>query len=501
MSDILSKIIEKRKSDIDRLGLSFGCEVPKIRSRALHHFMAEKGLILEVKRASPSKGDIAPALDSYKTAFSYAECGARAISCLTEQNYFKGTLVDLQNVCRAVDDYAKKTGKNPPAVLRKDFLLSADEIELSYRAGADAVLLISRILEKENFLEMAKKVVELGLYALIEVRSDEDLEKLDFVMSHLDKSHFVCGVNSRDLATFKIDLLRPVMMKEKIRSIMENAGGKSADGAKIIFESGVTSAECAETVGNMGFSGILLGEAAAKNPEMAKTFVDSFNLSKTTKNAAFWEKYASSLATPASLPDLSRQAFPRVKICGLTRAEDATLADELGAEFLGFIFSDKFPRSVSHENRLEKLLEVLPNLKAKKVCVITETESETAKKAIQLVKEGVFDILQFHKIPYEKIEKELLALPHYFAVSSQKEKENLILKGEFRVLLDSKERLQDKKSDFCSESWLAGGINTENFNEIVSVYKPELIDISSGVEKEGEIGIKDKEKLKKILLC
>ena len=155
MNDILTEIIEKRRADIEKLGPDFGTALPQKRSRPVHPFLKDRGVILEVKRASPSKGDISPDLDSYQTALSYSKSGARAISCLTEQNYFKGSLSDLMNVCLAVDDFESETHSPAPAVLRKDFLLSPDEIEISYRAGADAVLLIARILDCETFLEMA----------------------------------------------------------------------------------------------------------------------------------------------------------------------------------------------------------------------------------------------------------------------------------------------------------------------------------------------------------
>ena len=75
MADILSEIVEKRKADIARLGVSFGFDIPKQRQRQVHPFLTEKGVILEIKRASPSKGDIAPGLDSVATAKSYAEAG------------------------------------------------------------------------------------------------------------------------------------------------------------------------------------------------------------------------------------------------------------------------------------------------------------------------------------------------------------------------------------------------------------------------------------------
>ena len=499
--NILDTIIEKRRADISRLGFDFGFSLPARRERVVHPFLAQKGVILEVKRASPSKGDISPDLDSYKTAFSYAESGARAISCLTETNYFKGTLADLMNVCRAADDFEAKTGKPSPAVLRKDFLLSADEVDVAYRAGADAVLLIARILEKEVLLDMARAVVDCGMSALVEVRAEEDLEKLSFVFSQPDfagqagvHGSFVFGVNSRDLANFKIDLLRPSMMTKKIR---EAVGGN----ARIVFESGVTNTECAASVGAMGFSGLLLGEAAAKNPDMRKSFVDSFMAAKETKNSQFWQEYAQGLTGNSKNPS------SKVKICGLTRIEDALLAQNLGAFFTGFVFADAFPRSLTKDGRLEKLFPRFSEIKAKKVAVIVDTSSAEAKKAIQLVKEGVLDLIQFHKIPYENVSAELLELPHYFATNSLEEYEKLVSKGEMRVLLDlhgdedfSKIKGDARTSGFVYEAkWLAGGITPQNAAELVQKYQPELVDVSGGVEDKDKIGIKNEDKLKQLM--
>lgn len=480
MSDILKQIIDKRLSDIERLGMTFGIEIPQKRIRAVHPFMAAKGVILEVKRASPSKGDIACELDPSVTAINYSKSGAAAISCLTESNYFKGSLKDLLEVCNATET----------AVLRKDFLLFKEEIEISYRAGADAVLLIARILSKENLLEMAEKVQELGMSALIEIRSDEDLEKLSFIMPQLEKKYFVCGVNSRDLANFKIDLLRPCMMMSKIKKIM-------GDDARIIFESGVTTVECAKSIGSLGFSGLLLGEAAAKNPEKSVQFVTAFCNSRENKNSQFWNEYASSL--------VCKKNKPLLKICGLTRSQDALLAMKLGADFLGFIFADKFPRSITKENRLKELLKYFDSIKAKKVCVITDVTSPESHQAIQFVKDGIFDVLQFHNIKYSEVASSLLELPHYFAVKTNEERQELIKKGELRVLLDSKEFVSEvkkadsiqKDSDFAHKDnlWLAGGLNPEN---IADVKNFELLDISSGIENLEKIGIKSEEKMNRL---
>ncbi len=482
--DILTTIIEKRKTDIKSLGLNFGHKIPETRQRPLHPFLKTKGVILEVKRASPSKGDISPDLDSYETACSYTKAGARAISCLTETNYFKGTLNDLMNVCHAVDDTDRT--ENAPAVLRKDFLLFPEEIEVSYRAGADAVLLIARILTKSELLKMAQEVVRFGMSALVEVRSDEDLDKLKYLSENVPAENFVCGVNSRDLATFKIDLLRPCMMFQKIKKIL-------GENARIIFESGVTNYECAAAVSSLGFSGLLLGEAAAKNSELRKGLVEAFLNAKSSENSEFWKKFPLSMTTSSS--------HTLVKICGLTRFEDAQLADKLGAAFLGFIFADAFPRSLTREGRLEKLLPELNKLNAKKVAVIVDLTSPEAKKAIQLVKDGVFDLLQFHKIPYENISTDLLELPHYFVTDKIDEYDQLVSKGELRVLFDSKEISQ--ADSFISHKttyeikWFAGGITPENVSILIENYHPELIDLSGGVEDDIP-GIKNADKLKEL---
>ena len=477
MSDILSTIVEKRKQDIKQLGVTFGYDIPEKRQRPVHKFLTQKGVILEVKRASPSKGDISPDLDAAQTARSYAQAGAAAISCLTETNYFKGNLGNLMSVCSSIDNLESQFGKPLPAVLRKDFLLSPEEIEVSYRSGADAVLLITRILDTQTIVKMAEATAAHEMTCLVEVRTDQDLDKLKAVASVIDNNYIVCGVNSRDLATFKIDLLRPLLLLNKIQNIMKG-------NARVVFESGVTNYECAEAVGAVGFTGLLLGEAAAKNPLLRQGLVDAFTNSKQTNNSEFWKEYAFCVTqTKKTL----------AKICGLTKIDDALLAQKLGATFLGFIFADAFPRSVTHEGRMEKLLCEFDKLNARKIAVIVDLDSEEAKTAIKYVKLGIFDAIQFHKIPYETVSKELLELPHFFATDNLEEYEKLVSKGEFRVLLDSKD------IKHYEAKWLAGGISPENASELIKQYQPELIDVSGGIEDSGTPGIKNHTKLKKLM--
>ncbi len=511
MPDILTTIVEKRKADIKRLGVTFGYDIPQKRLRPVSPFLEEKGVILEVKRASPSKGDIASGLDAGETAKSYAEAGARAISCLTESNYFKGNLNDLMLVCRTLDDFSTKAGVcQIPAVLRKDFLLSVEEIEISYRAGADAILLIARILEAPVIVEMAKAAAGFGMTCLVEVRSDADLEKLAAVAATVDKKFIVCGVNSRDLATFKIDLLQPCALLDKIRDVL-------GEDARVVFESGIRTPEAAGFAGSLGFTGMLLGEAAAKAPELRRELVKSFVEAEVTKNAEFWNtvshhaesKRHAELVSASPLNkipkqvrnDNSRPSRPLVKICGLTRTEDVLFADSLGDDFVGFIFAAGFARNVCGE-KFEAMIPALKNIHAKKVAVITELDSVEAEAAANYVEKGILDCLQLHGISYAELPKRFLKLPHYFAITDKNNNgdfeqaaEELFLMGEPRFLQDS------KSQNFATKHklWFAGGVTPENAAELIASFQPELIDVSSGIEDADKPGIKNHEKMRKIL--
>ena len=488
MADILTTIVEKRKADIEQLGVTFGFKIPEQRQRPVHPFLTEKGVILEVKRASPSKGDIAPDLDSAATARSYAEAGARAISCLTETNFFKGTLEDLKKVCAAVDAYEAETGHPAPAVLRKDFLISADEVEIAYRAGADAVLLIARILEEAVIVEMAKAAAAHKMTSLVEVRSDDDIEKLKLVAAVIDHKFIVCGVNSRDLATFKIDLLKPCALLEKIRGVL-------GDDARVIFESGIRTPQAARFAGSLGFTGMLLGEAAAKAPELRGELVSSFVNAKDNANAKFWKNYCNIKKENTVIVGNDR---PLIKICGLTSTEDVTYADSLGADFVGFIFAAGFGRNVCGE-KFEAMIPVLKNIRAKKVAVITDATSLEAEAAARYVEQGILDCIQLHGIEYGDVPEKLLSLPHYFAITEKSgdlpaAAEKLFLMGEPRFLQDSKSQSYATNHKL----WLAGGVTPENTAELVARFHPELIDVSSGIEDE-IVGIKNKEKMAVIL--
>ena len=489
--DILSKIVRMRREDIDRLGLNFGIEIPERRRGGHTEFLGNAGAILEVKRASPSKGDIAPDLDPVALATTYAEAHAQAVSVLTEGNFFKGSLRDLIAVADLMER-RRQQGLHACAVLRKDFLLFEDEIDIAYRCGADAVLLIARILDDEQLVKMARRAQKFGIQAFVEVREKDDFRKLNLVLEALGDAAaktVVAGVNSRDLATFHTDPLVPASIRSKLP-------------AKAVFESGIHSGADAAYARSLGFTGILVGEAVAKNPPLAKEVVGSFENGSENAKGKFWKNYAE-----------RRASLPMVKICGITREEDGLLAAELGADMLGFVFSttkrlttEEFVRNFATKIRSTRSSESTPLL----VGVITDPESVEGKTAIKLAREGILDAVQFHGVVPGA---EYSDLPHYCAARVGEESDfdkvaALRKSGEPRILLDAKVEgipggtgklipenlLREKAGDI--PLWLAGGINPENVAGLVAKFSPEFIDVSSGVEEAP--GIKDPQKLREL---
>ncbi|MBR1404774.1 MAG: bifunctional indole-3-glycerol phosphate synthase/phosphoribosylanthranilate isomerase [Treponema sp.] len=502
--NILDEIVAQRKKDIAEKSVTLGFQIPEKRTRGITPFIpkGKKGVILEIKRASPSKGSIAPQLNAGETAKAYSNAGTSAISVLTEEHWFKGNLEDLQNACRAVDEYASAHRTTPPAILRKDFLLSAEEIEVAYRCGADAVLLIARILDTNTMISMAKKCEELGITALIELRLEEDLQKLSEVVKVVNTDFIVCGVNARDLKNFSIDLLTPAALMQEIKAI-------AGENARVVFESGIRTPEAARFAGSLGFSAMLLGEAAAKNPSEAGTLVSAFTESSETENAKAWNIYAQKLQTKRK----TGRKTPFVKICGLTNEKDALKAASLGADFLGFIFWEKSPRKVN-PTELPKIVCALKEAglreKVRLVGVIVDTDTSDAENAYAALKNGDLDFIQLHGCAARFTKKEL---PHYAVVNVSGEEDiekidEIRQRGEPRILIDAKvgampggtgERIADLLVEKVSQKtklWLAGGITQENVSEIVARFEPELIDVASGVESEP--GIKDHEKMEKL---
>jgi indole-3-glycerol phosphate synthase len=192
-------------------------------------------LIAEIKRASPSKGDLNVNLDAVAMAKTYARCGAKAISVLTEERYFKGSGQDLESV--------KKTLPHVP-VLRKDFIIGPYQLYQARAWGADAVLLIVAILDDDVLRQLIALSQQLGMQCLVEVHNEAELKKA------LKCEAKVIGINNRNLQTMVVDL----NVTQKLRSLIPPE-------CLVVSESGVKGREDIEKLKAWGVDAVLIGEA------------------------------------------------------------------------------------------------------------------------------------------------------------------------------------------------------------------------------------------------
>ncbi len=198
-------------------------------------------IIAEVKRRSPSLGEIAPISDPLGLAFTYCQGGAAAISVLTDTKGFGGNLDDLTAIASGL-----KNGSLKHPLMRKDFIFHPLQLAEAVQAGAHAVLLIASVLGKELKF-MLKETKRLGLEALVEVH---DLHDLNLA---LEAGAKIIGVNRRNLKTFKID----TTVAETLHSLIP-------EDRIAVAESGIQSAEDAHQMRDLGFHAVLVGEALVK---------------------------------------------------------------------------------------------------------------------------------------------------------------------------------------------------------------------------------------------
>jgi len=200
----------------------------------------EVALIAEVKRASPSRGMLRANLDPARLALSYQRGGARAVSVLTEERFFLGGEEDFRKVREAVD----------LPLLWKDFVLTPEQVYLARSRGADACLLIARLLLPEELILLLSACREVGIEALVEVHDEKDLQMA------LSSGAELIGVNNRDLESFRVDL-----------SVTERLAGLIPPSATLVAESGIRSREDVERMARVGVDACLVGEALVVLPE------------------------------------------------------------------------------------------------------------------------------------------------------------------------------------------------------------------------------------------
>lgn len=199
-------------------------------------------VIAEVKRRSPSRGDLAPDLDPPAQALRYAAGGAAAVSVLTEPEYFSGSPDDLAAVAGAVD----------VPVLRKDFIVHPAQVWEARALGASAVLLIVGVLDRDELASLLAVCAEAGLDPLVEVHDAAEARIA------VDAGARIVGVNNRDLTDFSVDL-----------ATAEAVAPLLAEVPVTIAESGIFTGADAARMAAAGYDAVLVGEALVKAPDPA----------------------------------------------------------------------------------------------------------------------------------------------------------------------------------------------------------------------------------------
>lgn len=267
MKNILEEIVAVKKKRVEELKkiaplkkIVAQCEKIKNAPSFIHSISVpgEVSIVAEMKKASPSAGEIVKNYSPEKIAKIYEKSGARAISILTEENYFFGSPQHLKE--------AKKVTKLP--ILRKDFIFDPYQIYESKVLGASAVLLIIAILTKKRYAELLRLTEDLKMDALIEVHSLQELEIA------LNAKPRLVGINNRNLKDLSVNIETTFKLVEHIpKNIC------------VVAESGIKSPETIKELKSAGVSAALIGESILKSRNVSKTLNSFVAAGRDNSNA------------------------------------------------------------------------------------------------------------------------------------------------------------------------------------------------------------------------
>jgi indole-3-glycerol phosphate synthase/phosphoribosylanthranilate isomerase/anthranilate synthase/indole-3-glycerol phosphate synthase/phosphoribosylanthranilate isomerase len=414
-------------------------------------------LIAEVKRASPSKGLLAPHLNPVDLARLYEANGAAVISVLTEPHFFLGAPEYLTAIKEAV---------NVP-VLRKDFIVDDYQVYEARAWGADGILLICALLDDEQLRHLHQTASSLHMRCLVEVHSREEAQRA------INAGAVIIGVNSRDLVTFEMN---PYLIGE-LRQLIPND-------RMIVAESGIHSAADARRLARYDVQAMLVGEALVVSNDI-----------------------------PAQMQQLLHAANEsiQVKICGLRTPEHINAAIEAGVDMLGFIFHEPSHRYIEPQQVRKILAEsqsfTQPPHGEKRPDLVGVFVNKDADYINEVADQIGLQFVQLHGHQrsdfYQRIRQPIIQA---FPLHDQTDLEHIqaYRDNSWRILLDTP--TPDWGGSGKTHDWelahivaqsqpiiLAGGLTPENVRSAIQQVNPWGVDVSSGVETNK---VKDTQKIR-----
>jgi len=339
--DILARIVarkrwERERSTVNSADLESNARALTASRRNFRAALVGNGprIIGEIKKASPSKGVLSANFDPSAIGREYQIGGAAALSVLTDEQFFQGSLEDLRAARAAV--------RIP--VLRKDFTLDEYHVLEAAASGADAILLIVAILDVARIRELREVAARYGMAALVEAHNEAEVDVA------IEAGADIVGINNRDLKTFEVKLETSLRLAKRIPA-----------GVVKVTESGIHSFSDIELLRSAGFNAFLVGESLMKS------------------------------VSPADEIRALTGRRMMVKICGITNRDDAAAAIDDGASALGFNFYPGSPRYVDPD-RAQDLIAGLPS----PVWKVGVFVNETPERVAAIAQRVGLDVIQLH---------------------------------------------------------------------------------------------------------
>lgn len=433
---ILDRIIEDKRKRLEELQLDIDelkkkCETAP-PSKDFYSTLKGGGISIigEIKKSSPSKGIIREDFPHLELAMEY-EGAVEAVSVLTEEDHFKGSMEYLEEIGEVIDT----------PLLCKDFIFTREQVYLARSKRASSVLLIVRILEQKLLEDLLRCARSLGMEPLVETHTEEEVERA------LEAGARIIGINNRDLSSFTVDIGRSIELSKLI-----------PEKVAVVAESGIRNRSDVAVLEEAGIDAVLVGETLMRSSDLV-----------------------------GKVREL-RGETTQVKVCGIRSYQEADILNRTKPHYTGFVFAPS-KRQVDRETAKELRRDLHPSIKTVGVFVDEEYE-----EIVDIARYCSLDVVQLHGREATDLCRKLKELGE-FKVWKALPGETItgdIIANYSRVtdslLFDSLtpgggrtfnwERVRDIHGDII----LAGGLKFYNVGEAIQRVNPSIVDISSGVE-------------------